>query len=564
MDYPPRQKDRYLPFLIFTTVAFVLLSRIYDYDIWYHLAIGREIYQSSAIPATEFMVYTLAGEPGIFHAWGFDLLYYLIYSSTGYWGMSVANALIGASILFFLLMAAGGLRPSAPAALIVLCAVLWLLHFRLVYRPETLFYLALAAVIYLMERFSEDRRWYRLVPLPFIALLAIQAHPSVLFLLAVYALYALQILWDDYRQKQKTGATAVRLALCGFITLAASLINPYGMEQLLMPFTLAASDDMLKDIVEFLPVYETEYLTRYILLVAASAVALGVQPKKRIADWVLFFLFGYMAFRYVRNVGLFALVMYVPMARGAACIAGKWSLLQSVSAKRAVRFAAAAVVVYTVAARVSDPTWGSGPQEGKFPEKSAKIIGELRPPGRIFNFYDMGGYLEWVLNGEYQVSIDSRQLTMDRSLILHDNVLSGVPQWERALDQYNVNTIVIPATLPYSGMLVPLVPLLADNPGWVLAAVEKKALLFFKRGILPDRPSKYRLNREEVWRQIIREAQNIIDEYPDHPKAYLALGRAQLRMGERKAAIDSYRRYTRLRPDDKTYEQLLNRLESGN
>ena len=564
MDYPPQQKERQLLFLIFTTLAFILLSRIYDYDIWYHLAIGREIYQSSTIPATEFMVYTLAGEPGIFHAWGFDLLYYLIYSSTGYWGMSVANALIGASILFFLLMAAGGLRQSAPAALIVLCAVLWLLHFRLVYRPETLFYLALAAVIYLMERFSEDRRWYRLIPLPFIALLAIQAHPSVLILLVVYALYALQLLWDDYRQKQKPGVTAVRLALCGVITLAAALINPYGMEQLMMPFTLAASDEMLKDIVEFLPVYETEYLIPYVLLAAASAAALFVQPKKRIVDWVLLFLFGYMAFKYVRNVGLFALVMYVPMARGAVYIAGKWSLLQSVWAKRGVRFAAAAVVVYTVAAMVSDPAWGSGPYEGKFPEKSAKIIAELRPPGRIFNFYDMGGYLEWALNGEYQVSIDSRQLTMDRSLILHDYVLSGVPQWESALAQYNVNTIVIPATLPYSGMLVPLVPLLADNPGWVLAAAEKKALLFFKRGILPDRPSKYRLNREEVWRQIIREAQNTIDKYPDHPKAYLSLGRAQLRSGERKAAIDSYRRYMRLRPDDKRYEQLLNRLESGN
>jgi tetratricopeptide (TPR) repeat protein len=382
--------------------------------------------------------------------------------------------------------------------------------------------------------------------------------------LAVFAFYALQLLWDSYRQKREPARLFAGLALCGIGSLAAALVNPYGLEQLLLPLSLAQENEMLKDIVEFLPVYKTEYMLPYILLAAASILALFVQPKKRFVDWILFFVFGYMAFRYVRNVALFALVMYVPIARGAAYLADHSPRLKNLGIKRFLWPSAAVVIVYTLAAMVLSSAWGSGPRAGEYPEKSARIIKELHPPGRIFNFYDMGGYLEWVFDGEYQVSIDSRQLKMDRSLVLHDFVLSADVYWQRTLERYNVNTIVIPATLPYSGMLVPLVPVLAEHPGWVLAATDKKALLFFRRDLMPRLPAKYRLDKKQVWHQIIHEARTVIENHPDHPKAYLALGQAQLRMGKRKAAIEAYRRYVHLRPDDRTFVNLLKRLESGN
>ena len=549
--------------LIFTALALLLYRKVEGPDIWYHMSIGREVFQTFSLPVEEFLVYTLAGEPGIFHAWGFGLFYYLIYTVAGFWGMSLANSILGALVLFLLYKSVSANRSPDPASILVLCGALWLMQFRFIYRPETALFVLLAAQIYLLERFMEDRRWRRLAFIPLFTFLTIQAHPSVLIAMGVYGFYALQILWDDYRAGAGVARTAGGLALVGICSVAASLVNPYGIEQLLMPFTLAAQGEMLKDLVEFLPVYETGLLFQFIALSTVSVFALVLQPKKRIVDWMLFFVFSYMAFTFVRNLALFALVMYVPVARGAAHLSGRFFSSRNPVANRLLRSLTVAVVIYITAVTVSDSSWGSGPSAGKLPVKSAALVMELQPPGRVFNFYDMGGYLSWAFDGRYQVSIDSRQLTKDRSLVLHDQVLTANKDWEGMLDRYEVNSIILPATLPYSGILIPLVPVLADHPGWILAATEERAMLFLRNGAAPGLPEERILDKQLVWKQIISEAEKTIEKYPEHPMAYQALVRARLRTGNRSGAIGPLRRYVQLRPDDKIYADLLNRLAPG-
>ena len=562
-------KSRLTDSLIFFVLVLVLFQEIAGPDIWYHMSIGREVFQTFSLPVEEFLVYTLADKPGIFHAWGFGLFYYLIYTLSGYWGISLVNGVLGAMVLFLLYKSVSVNRSPNPASILVLCGALWLVQFRLIYRPESALFLLLVCQIYLLERFMEDRRWRRLAFIPLLTFLAIQAHPSVLIAMGVYAFYSLQILWDEYRAGAtvETGSTvprtAGRLAFVALCSVAASLINPYGLEQLLMPFTLAAQGEMLKDLVEFLPVYETEYLLPYILLVIISVIALALQPKKRFVDWILFIVFGYMALTFVRNVALFAMVMYVPVTRCAVYLADRYLNSSGSAANRLLRPMTVAVVIYTTVSMVSDSSWGSGPSEGKFPKKSAAVVMELQLPGRVFNFYDMGGYLAWVFQGRYQVSIDSRQLTKDRSLILHDEVLTAGNEWESVLDRYDVNSIIIPATLPYSGMLIPLVPILADHTGWILAATEERAMLFIRNRVVPRLPEKKILDKRLVWQQIISEAEKNIEKYPKHPMAYRALGRARLRSGKPVEAINPLRRYLQLRPDDERYADLLKQLESA-
>lgn len=552
--------------LVFISLVLILFRKIEGPDIWYHISIGREIFKTLSFPANEFLVYTLADTPGDFHAYGFGLFYYLIYSLGGFFGMSLANSVMGALVLFLPYKSVSAKHLPRAVSLLLLCGALWLMQFRFIYRPETALFLLLAGQIYLLERFMDDRRWRRLALIPLFTFLAIQAHPSVLIAMGVYAFYSVQILWDDYRNDAEVARTAAGLALVGFCSVALSLVNPNGLEQLLMPFSLAGQGEMLKDLVEFLPVYKTEYLLPYLALIIISAVALILQPKKRIVYWILFFVFGYMAFTFVRNLALFALVMFVPVSRASLYLWDRYFSSMTaggVAANRLIRFVTAAVVIYTMGAMVLSPSWGTGPAAGEFPEKTASVVMELKPPGRIFNFYDMGGYLSWVFDGRYQVSIDSRQLSKDKSLVLHDDVLTVDKEWEAILDRYEVNSIILPATLPYSGQLIPLVPHLADHPGWILAATEERAMLFLRNGAVPRLPKTRQLDKRLVWKQIIKEAEKNIEKYPEHPMAYLALGRARLRSGKRSEAIAPLRRYLQLRPDDKKYMDLLSRLESA-
>ena len=68
--------------LVHSTIFFVLVFFFYrpieDYDIWFHMVVGREIVESGKIPDRMFYLLPLMGEPRVFIEWGFGLIYYKI------------------------------------------------------------------------------------------------------------------------------------------------------------------------------------------------------------------------------------------------------------------------------------------------------------------------------------------------------------------------------------------------------------------------------------------------------------------------------------------------------
>jgi hypothetical protein len=538
--------------LLFLLLAVVLLQKVSDFDVWYHLAIGREIVRALEIPVFEFLVYPNADQKGAFHEWGFGVALYAVHQIGGMWGLSLTNALIAAATLWLLFRAGHRRSWSSPAHILVLLAVYWWMHFRLAYRPEMLLYLALACEILLLERFLLDpgKRW--LAPIPVLSFLLVQAHPSVIFLVAVLGAYAVQVAWNFRNRGDSLLRYGAWFALSAAVVLGGATINPYGFAQLTLPLSFVTKGEILRDIVEFMPTFDTAYKWPYLLLAASAVLAVAIQPRKRVVDWILLLVFGYLAYRYVRNVALFALVMYVPMARAGALLVrtcqarlarsrlrpGSW--LNRKRMRGALWGAALAAGAYTFAVGIMNPDWGAGPRPGRFPETSARLINELRPPGRILNFYDMGGYLSWSLKGDYRVFIDGRHYETNRALRLHDSVLRADPGWRDVLDRYRINTIVTPATLLFSGMLVPLVAVLAGDDGWQLVATEERALLFLRRGASQNLPATYRMPKQEIWHQVIKEAQATAKKHPGQPKTYLG------RRRDRSAALGSGREIAEL------------------
>ena len=302
--------------LVFALLAVALLQKVFDWDIWYHLSIGREIASAFSIPGTEFLVYPNAGQPGEYHEWGFGLLFYSMHRAAGFWGMSLLNAAIAAATLWMLFRAAGRNPWSSPVNLLVLLAVFTWLQSRFIYRPEMILYLALAAELLLLERFQAEKHWKWLAPIPFIGMVLSQAHPSVIIVLIVLGAYAVQAALEHRKQMKPLVIHAGWFLACGLGTVALSLLNPYGLQQLLLPLTFFRQEKLMMDIFEFTPALDSVDKWSFVTLVACALAALLAQQRKRVADWLLFLMFAYLAFRHVRNIAVFALVMYVPMARG--------------------------------------------------------------------------------------------------------------------------------------------------------------------------------------------------------------------------------------------------------
>jgi hypothetical protein len=551
-------------------LTLLLLRKINDFDTWFHLSIGREIFHSQNIPANEFLVYMNLDQPGQFYSWGYDLLLFLIQDLGSFGALSTFNALIGSTTLLLLYLACYRATRSVHWSLLTIALLYWFISWRLSFRPETILFLALAGSIYLLERHAENPRPAWLFPLPMIALLLVQAHPTVILLLFVLIAYGLDVVWASRRDGQLQLRLAGWYSACLMGSFALALINPYGLQSVLEPVMHAMQGAVLDNLIETLTVLETGYFWLYLPLVLASAIAVCISPKRQITYLILLLVFGYLGYRYTRNLPLLAIVMCVPIARGMArleIVCHKVLCGGRPQHADQYRFFKLLVLIIAVAIpsliEAVSERWGLGVYSRNFPATTSETFERLAPPGRIFNFYDMGGYLGWTLAPRYRVSIDGRNYRENRALRLHDVVFRADPGWSVALDHLNVNSLFLPATLPFSGKTIPLASTLATDSDWILVAREPRAMLFMRREIHERFAEAPRLPKSAFLEQIIEEAQHTARKHPNQPGAWLSMGRAYDTMGKASAALDAYREYLARAGSDRDIQARVMYLEKN-
>jgi len=545
-------------FLIFLCAA--LLRKIDDFDIWCHLSIGREIVSSYQIPKVELFVLPLLGQPVSYHEWGFGVLCYLTYHLMNYWGLSLLNALFGGGTLFLMYRAARREETVSPAPLLVLGCLFWAIEYRFIYRPEMVLFFLLAAEIYLCERFIHEGNLNVLLPLPFFACLLSNFHPSSLFLMVVFGFYSLQFLQETQAGMKRSRLSLALLALLMCVFFGASL-NPYGIRQVLLPLQFAMQSTMLQGNVEFLPTFRTVYRWHYILLCAVAVISLCCAPKRRLVDMLLCSFFAWLGYRYVRNVALFAIVCYVPVSRTFSFYAENRGMRNALLRHIILWVASLSVLSLMLVSPLVKGVWGAGFISDVLPVKSAEAITRMRPGGNVFNFYHMGGFLSWELYPGYRVFIDGRHYDLDRSLVLHNTVLSGDPKWGRILEEYGITMIVIPATLPFSNKLIPLIPILAEDNMWNLVGREPGGLLFLRENARIEGDIARPLDKEEIWKQVISESRKTLQRDPNNAGSYYAIGEGYMMMGDYANALEAFRNCLWLRPEDAAAKQMISILQ---
>jgi hypothetical protein len=505
----------------FGLVSFSLLRKIFDPDIWFHMVVGREVIRQMQVPGVEFYILPMLGEPGEFHEWGFGVFYCLINQYSGYVGMAFVNAAIGCGILLFLYKAAhGGAQSEWWQSLPVIALVLWVIEPRINFRPETFLYLLLAVEIFLLENYLEYRKQSWLIPLPFLAWLLSQVHPSAIFLIGVFGMYSLQAILSTTANKFKS---AIELGVVALAMSVGAVLNPYGLRQLLLPFYFQ-NDALISSLTEFLPVLQTEYAPHFIAIAAIGLIAILFGPKKRWVDFMLACSFAILALKYARNTALLGIVMFVPIRNGLEYWLGKTSGLVT---RRLVMLCSIVAGIAGIVATGIEPSWGIGIWEENTPYKSAVLIRRHSVQGNILNFFHLGNYLAW--NLDRPVFVDGRNYENNRAVQLHDAVFRADQGWQEIIYRFNIQAIVTPATLDYSGEIIPLVAALENDPDWVLVGQEKAGLLFLKN---PVQEGVRVLPKNIIWRQAIEELNNTMALNPDSKETYRSLATAYGHLGD--------------------------------
>ncbi|MDP3947678.1 MAG: hypothetical protein Q8Q41_03245 [bacterium] len=461
------RKEGLITALVLLGVFLFSLNQISDFDFFYHLKTGQYIWQTASVPLYDVFSYTAPGARWITHSWLFELGLYGLYSLSGYWGIIVFVALMGAAT-YALVLALGRLLGAPLPFLLLLLFPLAALSFELwVPRPQIFSYFFLVAGVLLLESFRHKADWRKLLVLELLILLWANVHASVILGIAVFLFYALlEIVKTKFAflgAPQGKGALRGLVVAAGISPLVA-LINPNTYDTLLY-------FRAIQPVVEALGNIEWYSIMRYFSILQAKIFAGMLFAVDALVVWRLIFRkesrsigiagtmlgISLLPFISIRHVG------YVPlMAVAASALA-----LQSFDGVRAflARLAgfkmnlllvlAAAIVLVAGFARL--------PRESLNTHilsiGAVDFIAEQHITGPIFNMDRDGGYLIWKLWPQEKVFMDGRS-EVYRGQSVKDllAIVRKEDGWEKLVDEkYKINTFFLWYQPPLDRWMGPLV-----------------------------------------------------------------------------------------------------------
>jgi len=524
--------------------------------------------------------------------------------------------------IFLLIHRATVLRGAHPLlAVLAIFAFSGFLRIRIQPRPEIFTYLFTSVIIYILTEYYYGTRKKMIYAIPPLVLLWANMHPTYLMAFVLCGAFFADALaraawhrefrWDLLK---KWGLPPVLAGLGGLILCG---LNPQGYNAILTPLHLISrggsggGSGILMSISELTPVKGTGFFVYYKAAAwfAFVSILLGVIGRRvLLIDLFLFaiaFKGAWDSARAVSMMGMFLAPGAALQVTGFLERAGGWLVpkeaptevrkepgkgkekgkgksrqIAETGAKvtpktlrpggtpfwKAVPAAVLATALAafggtTLAFSFSQLEYGVGMTEHKFSFKAAEFLRKNPIQGKMFNFFDIGGFLDWQLYPQALTFIDGR--TYNQEVFMeHQTVTGAMHGWEKVLEKYGINYIVL-KSMDSSGMILPIVPVLANNPDWALVFSDGLFVVFVRnapelRGYIKT----HEIPKGILPQHIIREAYHYMFLGVSPVVAYQTMASMYLVMGQRDQAIRALRQALET-VDDPYLRARLTQLQGG-
>jgi len=462
---------RLVPFAVVVGLMFLLgvhtLSSIYQ-DIGRHLTLGRVIWETGSVPATNLFSYTNPDFPFSNHHWFAEVLLFGGERAVGLRRLIVVKAAVVATA-FGLALAACWRTRTAPWGIAAGVLAALVMMERTDLRPEVMSFLFLGWFLFVLYR--RPRTWL-VWTLPAVAAVWVNTH--VYFFMGPFVVLAW---WAGEITRSGTSALKAKRywLLAGLVGLA-TLGNPHGLAGAVYPLTLWGNYGY--SIAEnkspfFLRPFGYPWLTSWAMLASiAVAAASFIINRKQLRGNVfgLLLLAGAapLALTMIRNFPLLALCMMPVVLKNLD--EGKWHWRSRAAVGWGIALVAllgASVVTghfvrhVGLGGRDFGLTVPVGPQEPVDFFRAAGIKGPL------LNNFDVGSFLIWKLPEE-PVFIDGRPEAYPAAFIR--NTYIGMQEypavWARESKRYGINAVFWNERdiTPWSRAFVARI---TADPGWV-------------------------------------------------------------------------------------------------
>lgn len=516
----PRLKTDWLVALggLLALAAFLAaLTEMRDTDAFHHLALGRDILRRGAIPAQDPFLFPLAGlEVGRMPYWLSAIVFFASQSLLGDSGPVLLAGLITAALFAVLWLDStrevkelGG----ALLALVPLVLALGACRARAVPRPEIFANVFIALTGLGLRRYAEGRRGL-ILAFPALAVVWANLHPSALTGAGLIGIFAVVGLAGLAVGRPSGSGGSAPLSRRDFLVagglgaagiLAAGVLSARGFDSLLtsIKFVLSAaglSDQSLQgplgdplpflkhQIIELQPLQASEWAGPFGALVAITlaSVALG---WRRAAAWevVASALLVALAARNARYLPIAAVVMAPVAARNLVAFLVRFDPGSRWRRPAWAGIAAAAALALTAHAAANDELhFGTQLSRKSFPVAAADYLARNAPGARVFNTFQLGGYLEWTLDRPVFQDGRAMLLAPDLEAAFADPINAGLFQ---GLDRrYRFDALVLAyvtgidqATAAALDATAGPRDWLADRSVWALVAFDDGGLLYLRR-----------------------------------------------------------------------------------
>lgn len=490
---------------------------IWDPDTFWHLAVGREIWQTGHLVRTETFSFTAHGVGWEDTEWLFHLLCYPLWKLGGEDLLALITGLAGLAIVALVYRSVRLVGGDAMALALYLLPVLGVFQGRIRFRPD-LASLALMAVL-VEALIRMDPR----LPKPvrtalFMAglfCLWAQWHGGWAFGLALLGACLAGCALDAMREQRLSLALLGSLCLVGLGATAALFLNPYTWRVPWFPVKslLGFADPTLVQIVEWNRTPFDGYFALY--LVASFAVGLLLLGGWRQLPWRLAlpaWLQVFLGWYWVRYTA-FAAVALAPCAalvvRG--LLAGRPRLRRIAWGLAFFSTGLLCLLNLTRHPRAYDLSH-------KYPVQEVAFLNRHGLGGNLFHEYTLGGYLDWTAYPQSRIFMDGRYYPFVKPLHEYFEAHRTIPDYQKFLRDYPFEAALYPhpdffirqpGVPPSEALRGPTVTMFPQED-WALVYFGNYGMLFLKR--LPRyeaaiREYEYRVLRPDDLAYLTRAAE---------------------------------------------------------
>ena len=426
---------RYLKWIIIILLPVLILLRNpveqLDTDLWWQMALGKYyITHHTLIADHSIFSWTPTDPTWIYNTCLGSIAFYLVYTLMGGFGLWTLQWLIflGVFLSFYFFLRLIQRRLDVTSATIIAAVGLVCSLACGFYKPEIFSFLLFCWSVFIFFYIKLTRRTLLFYIYPFIFALWVNLHGAFVVGLVFLALALIgEVLNRIFFSKESFSTKELlHLGVACILSLAATLLNPYGIDYLLGIYNGTVSGEFLQN--KYILAYLS--LWSYLKTIDASFFRLG--QTAWIMTIMIFFIGCLFLYEFIKkkscdfallltNIALYWKGMETSRASYFFPLAFFFSffyLLHRLKLKNvldrvtllsllAFFFFFINISYFTVRYCAGSTWFGSG-LDNFVPVKEVSFLKKYHPEGPIFNDYVIGGYLVWALYPDYKVFIDPR------------------------------------------------------------------------------------------------------------------------------------------------------------